>query len=386
MRSDYRLIREIAKRFGLPVATAWQLPPMLALPSELGAELLRYKERVLSGEFTQTVPIEMPWSDVVVDLAGGLSPLDKPDPEVGVISRQAWLRITTLQDVLRPDFRRSCPWLTTGLVDRLVATDSQLLITAWELWPDPPGVPSPAAARMPEIVMGPLLTSVCSNGLFEFLCTAPKCPRCAAHGFHVSDQEDWTDEDTEDFEHMHDPDLAALGLHELRARLDALQARDEALTGKMVHITTRMRSSRALSMALMTMLYLTHCDEYVVSEQPRPQRGDRGASSPKPWTRTDLPRLILIDPGRVAEYGHPSGESRGQGHHASPRPHGRRGHWRHFRAERFSEAKRGQRTWVRPMWVGDREWAAGSQRYSVVWPPNEPEAAERVLLRRIQAG
>lgn len=37
----------------------------------------------------------------------------------------------------------------------------------------------------------------------------------------------------------------------------------------------------------------------------------------------------------------------GQGHHASPRLHLRRGHWRVY--------KNGHRKWIKPMWVGDKE-------------------------------
>jgi hypothetical protein len=191
------------------------------------------------------------------------------------------------------------------------------------------------------------------RGEFTPICLAPTCPTAVAGGGHH-----WITLD-------HDELLAFLA------------ARDgiDALHGAMAE-----REVKAQITVRMVMAYLTQCDEYVVEVTPAPERRDRGVAGPKPWTRTDLRSLILIDPGRVEEYGHPRADARGT--HASPRPHPRRGHWRHFRAERFLRVC-GQRSWVRAMWVGDREWVQGGQRYAVVWPPKDPAAAERALIRRI---
>jgi len=67
------------------------------------------------------------------------------------------------------------------------------------------------------------------------------------------------------------------------------------------------------------------------------------------------------------------GMSKGHfGTHASPVPHERRGHWRRL-AERCTLAHaRGQsRTFVRPTYIGDREFSDGKNRYQVLMSVDE---------------
>jgi len=82
----------------------------------------------------------------------------------------------------------------------------------------------------------------------------------------------------------------------------------------------------------------------------------------KPWLVPPRRRIILLDPHEARKYGHRI--NRG-GTHASPHPHQRRGHWATLRSERFKH-KRGERVWVRPAWVGDREWVFEGNRYRVI--------------------
>lgn len=90
----------------------------------------------------------------------------------------------------------------------------------------------------------------------------------------------------------------------------------------------------------------------------------RGAAvqSKKPWTRQDLPRIILLDPTQAKLYGHRT-ETRGT--HASPIPHQRRGHWATLRSEKWTHMK-GKRVWRKPAWVGDQDWVFKGNQYKVI--------------------
>ncbi len=78
----------------------------------------------------------------------------------------------------------------------------------------------------------------------------------------------------------------------------------------------------------------------------------------KPWIAPRRQTYIMIDPARAGDYGHPS-STRPElpGHHASPVPHPRRGHWRRLTIDR--------KTWVRPAWVGAREWQYEGRTYRI---------------------
>lgn len=78
----------------------------------------------------------------------------------------------------------------------------------------------------------------------------------------------------------------------------------------------------------------------------------------KPWIVPRRQTYIMIDPARASDYGHPSAtRPESPGHHASPVPHPRRGHWRRFTVDR--------KTWVRSAWVGAREWQYEGRTYRI---------------------
>lgn len=111
--------------------------------------------------------------------------------------------------------------------------------------------------------------------------------------------------------------------------------------------------------------YLSSCPEHLVGvtpEEPKAPRKPPKKRQKKPWLREGLPQIILLDPKKAREYGHRI--DRG-GSHASPVPHQRRGHWRMLRAERWG-TKRHTRVWVRPAWIGDKEWIHHGNRYEVI--------------------
>lgn len=110
----------------------------------------------------------------------------------------------------------------------------------------------------------------------------------------------------------------------------------------------------ALSVAVSSLLLITRTKRHVVEVRPSRETKTRA----KPWTREDLPRLILLTPQEAQRY-----QLHGGGTHASPHLHQRRGHWRELVSERFREKRR---VWVRPTWVGKTEWEYRGATYAVV--------------------
>lgn len=101
---------------------------------------------------------------------------------------------------------------------------------------------------------------------------------------------------------------------------------------------------------------------------PKQRRKAAKTRALKPWLDERAPRVIMLNPTkRYPEHG------RG-GTHATPMPHQRRGHWRTLQAERY-KARRGQRVWVKPAWIGPSEWTHQGNIYRVVAPP-KPDAVD----------
>jgi hypothetical protein len=129
---------------------------------------------------------------------------------------------------------------------------------------------------------------------------------------------------------------------------------------------------------LLALAYLTQSSEYLVEVTPRVTERERRAAAKtarkRPWLVSDRLHYILLDPQRAQEYGcrspgagpRPPDEDRAS--HGTPRPHGRRGHFRHLRAACFKEQKT---IWVAPAWIGPREWQSEGQRYRVLAPAAE---------------
>ncbi len=115
------------------------------------------------------------------------------------------------------------------------------------------------------------------------------------------------------------------------------------------------------SMVLACFAYLAQCPDRTVEirkANPRNPIGSKRVKN-KPWRRDDLPHLILLDPTRAVRYGcFPTATGDGESKRKSPMPHGRRGHYRYFND--------GTHTFVRPAWIGPREWTNNNVVYKVV--------------------
>ena len=129
-------------------------------------------------------------------------------------------------------------------------------------------------------------------------------------------------------------------------------------------MTVRFRSAKLAALAVVS--HILYGFEYAVQVRPATTPTKRTKPSLKPWTREDLPRVILIDPADTGRYRTETGSA--DGSHASPRPHARRAHYRTLRAERFKE-NRGRRIAIRQAWIGDAQWEHAGQIYKVLPSP-----------------
>lgn len=116
---------------------------------------------------------------------------------------------------------------------------------------------------------------------------------------------------------------------------------------------------------LLALVYLTEFATLLRVSPPLPQnQKEQKTILLKPWLVPRQHAIISIDPSRLAEYHHPAFTQTINVRHA-PRPHNRRGHWRNL-----PEGMADSRTWIRPTWVGDREWQDAQGNTYVFIPPN----------------
>ena len=95
-----------------------------------------------------------------------------------------------------------------------------------------------------------------------------------------------------------------------------------------------------------------------VSWQPVVGAREEKTERLKPWIVPRRKTYITIDPAHARDYGHPSAiHVELPGHHGSPAPHPRRGHWRKLAVD--------GKTWVRPTWVGAKEWQYEGRTYKI---------------------
>jgi len=108
---------------------------------------------------------------------------------------------------------------------------------------------------------------------------------------------------------------------------------------------------------------ISHPSNYYVKIEPRlTPREERRAARGEPRPIRKAPHFIVVDHEQLCDLN----RAHGGGTHASPVPHHRRGHWRRV-AERCINAKlRGEKTWVRPTYVGQTRFEDEKAIYNVL--------------------
>lgn len=337
-RGDAPVVRHLADRCGADVALEWQEAPYLVLPAvsivELAAEGVAW-----SGDLEH-----LPWHDVVVD-AGDLMALVDPDRQrrVAEVSdygvrlaaslgfsleearrhvdhaksvqetteyMHAWLRVRTVEEA-RSRLRRTSPWLRQPQhADWLQSHDEDrwLVVEYWD-------------------------RRLLANGANE--------PYVLA--------------------------LNRWARHDIEADVADLKRQGWSVEDLLVYRAGRLAVG-VLSVFVDPPLYLvrTRAERPHREKRLDPRRLEKRKRA-KPWTREDLESIILVDPSRLEDVGHPSttrttGEDR-----APPRLHTRRGHWRTLPKREDGEEPR--RTWIRPAWVGAESWQAAGRIYQLAQMP-----------------
>lgn len=370
-RTDAGLIRHIADYHGLDVAREWQRPPLLVLPTPSVAELLEHGGRMRRGDLEC-----LPWEDVVLDVgtARKLLPLVTTEDRVLLehharlsdyaaivyeasvaVSESseewdearhrgaAWIRIRVLARALETGIPRTSPWLDQIDDETRAQGDAEglLLVEAWDS-DTVRGADGAAGMTMHAAALA------IESGETGF----PRWPDCAIVDRYTLEQRHLYSGDCRDRAHG----IAWCNLHRCKHRIADPQCYSGVgVVGQMTRL------------AIAVLSVFADPPVYVVERRPRVAPKDRPRLEKtqrlKPWARTDLATLILVDPSRVEELGHPSAVTSST--RATPRLHQRRGHWRTIK--RATEEER--RTWIRPAWVGADAWEHEGTAYQLAQFP-----------------
>lgn len=330
MRSDAPLIKHISKTYSPKTGWAWQVPPSIEIPRTSTDDLDRIYN---AARPAMTAGTGLPFHDSVLDLWM----YEDDDPDASDPVMHLWARISTGDEYVRR-MKLTSPWC--------------FLVN-----PNPPTWAHPEVRSLvadfprlgPDIRRAYAVVEVWTENEGTFI-PEPMChalfgdPSEALIPFPLS----WM--------------TTQIGVLSKLARADRRNALEKVVADNW----NDARNAVTLS------LYLTVCPEYLVEERPEIPDGTpvRRNPDPKPWTYNYLPRVILLDPRQA-----PSGESKPHlgGTHASPRPHQRRGHWATLRHPKFQRNADGspRQIFVKPAWVGPREWIMQGSRYRVLDVANQ---------------
>lgn len=123
------------------------------------------------------------------------------------------------------------------------------------------------------------------------------------------------------------------------------------------------------TLGLLATLYINRPTHFVVEEQPARWK-DKPPKPLKPGQLANSTRrshFIVLTPEQIRKkyVPHEITDDEEQEAKIKRRPHHRRGHWRSYQSEKFSEKVRGTRQWIDAIWVGPKEAVQGPNRYIV---------------------
>ena len=307
-RPDAPLIRHIAATWGREVAVRYQALPYFLVPDDGLSTYIEERQQeirtLLRGEAF------LPWPDSIFDLGPHLravavhadAPMGRvPHLKETLACAGAFVRLTARTPYLRGRGALS-PWLPQAAIAALEPAPTTAVMETWLLLDGAIITPTPSVTFLP------------------------------------------------------------LGVAEGWDRVQSIVPRD-------MNLHLRHASARLVSHTLLVLVYVNLSTEYMVYTEPvlstREQRLDRKSARRRVDLRLGMGRYLLIDPSRSSAYGHPSG---GQSA-ARTRPtggtraaHGRRGHWRYLRHERFRRdpaTNEVRRIPIPAAWIGKRTCRAG---------------------------
>lgn len=170
-------------------------------------------------------------------------------------------------------------------------------------------------------------------------------------------------------ENMENGKIMSVGFHVDNLTGDISDSMYDWFTGKRIESIGRLVEyvQDSAIWAANDMRRLGQCDEHQIqvrSNYTQTNRQRKTAQS-KPWIREDLPRIIMLDLAKANALGHRANLG---GTHSAPIPHRRRGHWHTLSHKKWKRNRDGsvRRIWVRPAWVGDKEWVHKGSTYRVL--------------------
>ncbi len=314
-RTDSPLIKHLAQTMGLKAAEVYNGLPLFVMPD--GADELAAREQDLLDAAPEELPL--PFDDCLLDFPFGTTGLLSMLPNNGDINRgRLWVRVRRVSSVHSDPATQIALSHLTSLPD----PQSWILLEGWEERTVTGGLsisPDHSLVSLHGPEFGDFLAyrHAYPNGdcwdrrVWGFWCNVKLCRR---QGSHIS----------------------------------------RCAASELVHAAT-------CRLVVLSVVYITEGLGGAATEISwRPAAGSREEKTErlKPWVAPRRQTFIMIDPARVGDYGHPSStRPESSGHHASPVPRPRRGHWRHLAADR--------KTWVRPAWVGAREWQYQGRTYRI---------------------
>ncbi len=323
-RTDSTLLKHLAKTISVEAAKTYNALPLFVMPDE-SDELLRYEKNLIEASPDNLV---LPFDDFLLDFPFGIEPLLKTfagGQDVNVRYRgRMWVRIRHFNALKIGDPA------TTIRDDQIIplidSTPDGIFLEAWEEktgWGGLPPYPDYSAINIAREYLWNFTT---------YLHVYPR-PECPEGQRAVAPNLGWCN--------------IAKCIHPERKPLCA---------------ASELVQSTSCRLAILATIYITEGlggSLAEISWFPKAGTKDEKTERLKPWLSQRRRTYIIIDPARAGAYGHPSSKKPDTtGHHASPVPHSRRGHWRRLSADR--------RTWVKPAWVGVTNWQHEGRTYKIV--------------------
>lgn len=363
LREDSRLIMLLARQFGLKTALSWQQAPHLEVPAQWRTESTRLM-----------IPAALKGVDPNTE-EGVLRVLShfpaEGDPEFPREMAEVKEGMATLEQSVWEDFcmvipkghlgQRASGWRWSRL--RLMKEASRLPGSPWipaSQW-DPLADEEGSWLLLETLIVDQRRLRLGSGELVKLGLEVPRM-----HSIAIDRNRPWDAAGVKRLGGMSEADWRYLTQEEL-VMVDRREDGGPDLA------TMSKAQARILVFEHLTLLWQLIFGEahpVEVVPEPRPPRpGEQYRNRVRPWLREDLPRVVMIEPVQEEEGTRVAASESGR----KVRGHHRRGHWRELRAERFH---RKRRLWVRPAWVGPREWRVPGQIYRVV-TDQEGRIAER---------